>query len=176
MKSASAPICACLNANVRERRCSTSGRHGGFSRARKVVRPVINDKMYGYKKVNVAAQRRDAQSLLNWTERIIRARKECPEISWGNFVVLRTNVPEVLAMRYDWLNTSLVTFHNFSSAKQKVRAKIGCANDGLLVEDSTIGTARRTTTVRTTSNWMDTPGAGFASAAPTMPWNGPIWI
>jgi maltose alpha-D-glucosyltransferase/alpha-amylase len=41
-----------------ERECArtpmqwTSGRHGGFSRARKVVRPVINDKMYGYKKVN----------------------------------------------------------------------------------------------------------------------------
>jgi maltose alpha-D-glucosyltransferase / alpha-amylase len=123
-----------------ERECArtpmqwTSDRHGGFSRARNVVRPVINDKMYGYKKVNVADQRRDAQSLLNWTERIIRARKECPEISWGNFVVLRTNVPEVLAMRYDWRNTSLVTFHNFSSAKQRVKAKIGCANDGLLVE------------------------------------------
>ena len=82
----------------------------------------------------MADQRRDPQSLLNWTERMIRARKECPEISWGNFVVLRTNVPEVLAMRYDWRNTSLVTVHNFSSAKQTVRAKIGCARDGLLVE------------------------------------------
>ena len=115
-----------------ERECArtpmqwTGGRHGGFSRARRVVRPVINDKVYGYRKVNVADQRRDPQSLLNWTERMIRARKECPEISWGNFVVLRTNVPEVLAMRYDWRNTSLVTLHNFSSAKQTVKAKIDC--------------------------------------------------
>ena len=77
--------------------------------------------------VNVADQRRDPQSLLNWTERMIRARKECPEISWGNFVVLRTNIPEVLAMRYDWRNTSLVTLHNFSSAKQKVKVKVGLA-------------------------------------------------
>jgi maltose alpha-D-glucosyltransferase/alpha-amylase len=123
-----------------ERECArtpmqwTAGRHGGFSRARRIVRPVISDKIYGYRKVNVADQRRDPQSLLNWTERMIRARKECPEISWGNFVVLRTNVPEVLAMRYDWRNTSLVTVHNFSSAKQTVRAKIGCAGDALLVE------------------------------------------
>jgi maltose alpha-D-glucosyltransferase/alpha-amylase len=77
----------------------TSDPHGGFSRGRKVVRPVINDQTYGYRKVNVADQRRDPQSLLNWTERMIRVRRECPEISWGNFVVLRTNVAEVLAIR-----------------------------------------------------------------------------
>jgi maltose alpha-D-glucosyltransferase / alpha-amylase len=123
-----------------ERECArtpmqwTAGHHGGFSLARRPVRPVINDKVYGYKKLNVAAQRRDPQSLLNWTERMIRARKECPEISWGNFVVLRTNIPEVLAMRYDWRSTSLVTLHNFGSAKQKVKVKIGCPRDGLLVE------------------------------------------
>jgi maltose alpha-D-glucosyltransferase/alpha-amylase len=84
--------------------------------------------------VNVADLRRDPNSLLNWTERVIRARKECPEISWGDFVVLRTNVPQVLAVRYDWRDTSLVTFHNFSSAKQRVDVKIGCARDGLLIE------------------------------------------
>ena len=123
-----------------ERECArtpmqwTSGAHGGFSRARRVVRPVINDKIYGYRKVNVANQRRDPQSLLNWTERVIRARKECPEISWGDFVVLRTDVPEVLAIRYDWRSTSLVTLHNFSNSKKKVRARIGRPRDEVLVE------------------------------------------
>jgi maltose alpha-D-glucosyltransferase/alpha-amylase len=123
-----------------ERECArtpmqwTADRHGGFSRARRVVRPVIHDKVYGYTRVNVAQQRRDPQSLLNWTERMIRARKECPEISWGDFVVLRTNVPEVLALRYDWRDTSLVTVHNFSSAKQTVKLKVDCPHDGLLVE------------------------------------------
>ena len=112
----------------------TSDRHGGFSRARRVVRPVISDPVYGYRKVNVAEQRRDPNSLLNWTERMIRARKECPEISWGNFVVLRTNAPEVLAIRFDWRNTSLLTLHNFSSAKQNVKIKVDCPNDKLLVE------------------------------------------
>jgi maltose alpha-D-glucosyltransferase / alpha-amylase len=108
--------------------------HGGFSRARKIVRPVINDPVYGYQVRNVAAQRRDKDSLLNWTERIIRMRKECPEISWGNFEVLRTNVPEVLALRYDWRDTSLITLHNFSTAKQRVKLKPGCAHADVLVE------------------------------------------
>jgi len=123
-----------------ERECArtpmqwTSDRHAGFSRARRVVRPVLNDPVYGYRKVNVADQRRDPQSILNWTERMIRVRKECPEISWGNFVVLRTNVPEVLAIRYDWRDTSLITLHNFSNAKQTVKVKADSRNDGVLVE------------------------------------------
>jgi maltose alpha-D-glucosyltransferase/alpha-amylase len=82
----------------------------------------------------VADQRRDPQSLLNWTERIIRMRRECPEISWGSFAVLRTNVSEVLALRYDWRGTSLVTLHNFSNRQQKVKLKVGSERDGLLVE------------------------------------------
>ena len=123
-----------------ERECArtpmqwTAGRHGGFSRAKQVVRPVINSKVYGYRSVNVADQRRDPQSMLNWTERMIRARKECPEISWGNFNILSTNVPQVLAMRYDWRHTSMVTLHNFSGSPQKVRFEIGSPRDGLLVE------------------------------------------
>jgi maltose alpha-D-glucosyltransferase / alpha-amylase len=128
------------NLKLPERECArtpmqwTNERHGGFSRANKVVRPVINDPVYGYKVRNVAEQRRDKDSLLNWTERIIRMRKECPEISWGNFEVLRTNVPEVLALRYDWRDTSLITLHNFSTAKQRIKLKPGCANGNVLVE------------------------------------------
>ncbi len=61
-------------------------------------------------------------------------RKECPEISWGDFVVLRTNVPSVLALRYDWRETSLLTLHNFSDRRQPVRVAVGCSNDGVLVD------------------------------------------
>ena len=63
-------------------------RNGGFSTARRTVLPVISDPIYGYKRVNVEAQRRDPHSLLNWIERKIRMRKECPEISWGDWRIL----------------------------------------------------------------------------------------
>jgi maltose alpha-D-glucosyltransferase/alpha-amylase len=123
-----------------ERECArtpmqwTAERHGGFSRARRIVRPAIDDPTYGYERVNVADQRRDAESLLNWTERIIRTRKECPEIAWGDFTVLRTNVPEALAIRYDWRGTSLVTLHNFGRRRRKVVLTVGVPRDGVLVE------------------------------------------
>jgi maltose alpha-D-glucosyltransferase/alpha-amylase len=107
--------------------------HGGFSHGRKAVRPVIDDEKYGYRKRNAADQRRDPMSLLNWTERRIRMRRECPEISWGQFSILKAQ-KEVLVMRYDWRDTSFATFHNFSDRKQTVKVDLDCPNGQLLVD------------------------------------------
>jgi maltose alpha-D-glucosyltransferase/alpha-amylase len=123
-----------------ERECArtpmqwTADRHAGFSTARRTVRPVIDDPVYGYERVNVADQRRDPASLLNWTERIIRMRRECPEISWGEFDILRTSAPEVLALRYEWRDTSLVTLHNFAKGTRHARFKVDQPGGELLVE------------------------------------------
>src|SRR5262249_7349139 len=85
----------------------------GVSTARKTVLPVIRKGPYGYERINVEAQRRDVNSLLNWTERIIRLRKECPEIGWGTYKVLETGDCGVLAVRYEWRNNAIITIHNF---------------------------------------------------------------
>ena len=66
---------------------------GGFSTNRKTILPVISGGAYGYQHVNVADQRRDPNSLLNWMERIIRMRKEVPEIGWGDFEILHCRHP-----------------------------------------------------------------------------------
>lgn len=92
----------------------TEGRHGGFSEADRTVQPVISTGPYAYQQLSVAAQKRDPNSLLNWTGRMIRLRKECPEIGWGTWRILRTGAPSVLAMRYEWQGNALVVLHNFS--------------------------------------------------------------
>ena len=61
----------------------------GFSTNSKPVLPVVDTGAYGFHQVNVAQQRRDPNSMLNWMERIIRMRKEVPEIGWGDFEPLR---------------------------------------------------------------------------------------
>src|SRR5437016_87463 len=66
--------------------------HGGFSTAAKTILPVIDDGVWGYQRINVAAQQRDPDSMLNWTERMIRLRKECPEIGWGRCTILNTGM------------------------------------------------------------------------------------
>lgn len=48
--------------------------------------------------------------------------------------MLRTSAMPVLALRYDWRETSLVTLHNFSNRTQKVTFTVGCQRDGVLVE------------------------------------------
>jgi len=112
----------------------TSERHGGFSRAERTVRPCIDDDMFGYRRVNVSEQRRDPQSLLNWTERRIRMRKECPELSWGDFVVLRGEPSDVLVIRYDFRGVSMLTVHNFSPRRQTVAVDPKTEGGDLLVD------------------------------------------
>jgi maltose alpha-D-glucosyltransferase/alpha-amylase len=60
-------------------------------------------------------------------ERMIRMRKEVPEIGWGDFKVLNTGDSTVLALRYDWRNNSVVCLHNFSSAACTVKFRVGAS-------------------------------------------------
>lgn len=62
--------------------------------------------------------RRNPQSLLNWVERKIRMRRECPEISWGSWTILDPDAPGGLVMRYDWAGHALVIIHNFTSGSR----------------------------------------------------------
>lgn len=78
--------------------------NGGFSTApgEKLIRPVISEGQFGYAAVNVLDQRRDPKSLLNWRERAIRMRKECPEFGGGKWQILDTGKPPVFAHRCEW--------------------------------------------------------------------------
>src|SRR5271154_3379288 len=96
----------------------------GFTKSDHPVLPVISDGPYGFQHVNVADQRRDPNSLLNWMERIIRMRKEVPEIGWGDFSFLSAGTPEVLAMQYAWRNSSVLCVHNLSGEPREIRFSI----------------------------------------------------
>jgi maltose alpha-D-glucosyltransferase / alpha-amylase len=89
------------------------------------VVPVVSDGPYGYQHVNAAMQRREPTSMLNWTERIIRMRKEVPEIGWGEFEILPVRDPVILAMRYDWRNNSVLFVHNLSDTPREVAFSTG---------------------------------------------------
>jgi maltose alpha-D-glucosyltransferase/alpha-amylase len=96
----------------------------GFTKSDHPVLPVISDGPYGFQHVNVADQRRDPNSLLNWMERIIRMRKEVPEIGWGDFSFLSAGTPQVLVMQYSWRNNSVLCVHNLSGEPREIRFSI----------------------------------------------------
>ncbi|MET4071338.1 glycosidase [Bradyrhizobium sp. S3.2.6] len=97
----------------------------GFTESDHPCTPVIDNGPYGYEHVNAAKQRRDPNSMLNWTERIIRMRKEVPEVGWGNFKIIATRDPAVLAIRYDWRNNSVLFVHNLDEAPREVSFAVG---------------------------------------------------
>jgi maltose alpha-D-glucosyltransferase / alpha-amylase len=98
--------------------------NAGFTKSDKPILPVISEGAYGFQHVNVAAQRRDPNALLNWMERMIRMRKEVPEIGWGDFSFPATGNPAALAMRYDWRDNSVVCLHNLSAEPQEVHFSV----------------------------------------------------
>jgi len=97
---------------------------GGFSTAKKTVLPVVSEGPYGYQLVNVEAQRRDPNSMLNWTERMIRLRKECPELGWGSYKLLKTGDPSVLGIQFEWRNNALVILHNFHEKPKSISLEV----------------------------------------------------
>ncbi|HEU4625326.1 MAG TPA: alpha-amylase family protein [Steroidobacteraceae bacterium] len=115
--------------------------NGGFTKSEKPVVPVIDSGPFGFMHVNAAQQRRDPNSLLNWTERIIRMRKEVPEVGWGDFTVITTRDPAVLIMRYDWRNNSVLFVHNLASTPREIAFAVGIEGESgrllvnLLTED-----------------------------------------
>jgi maltose alpha-D-glucosyltransferase/alpha-amylase len=103
--------------------------HGGFTKSDKPHLPVISGGPYGYEHVNAAIQRRHPDSLLNWTERIMRMRKEVPEVGWGDFAVIDVGDPAVLVMRYDWRNNSVLFVHNLDAKPREIAFSAGLENE-----------------------------------------------
>src|SRR5262245_59504150 len=103
--------------------------HGGFTKSDKPICPVISDGPYGFEHVNAAIQRRYPDSLLNWTERIIRMRKEVPEVGWGDFAVIPLRNRAILVMRYAWRNNSVLFVHNFDAKPHEIAFAVGGAGE-----------------------------------------------
>jgi trehalose synthase len=104
----------------------------GFTTAEKAARPVVDDGPFGYRELNVTRQRRDPDSLLNWVERLIRRRRECPELGWGKPTLLDSGDPAVFAQRSDWEGSTVVAVHNLAGRDASARLELG--GEGTLVD------------------------------------------
>ncbi|WP_436498824.1 alpha-amylase family protein [Actinokineospora sp. HUAS TT18] len=91
-----------------------SGPNGGFSTADPADLPgPIPDGEFGPSHVNVRDQERDPDSLLAWMRKLIDRYRECPELAWGEYTILDTAEPSVLAHRCD-IEGTVVVLHNFA--------------------------------------------------------------
>jgi maltose alpha-D-glucosyltransferase/alpha-amylase len=108
--------------------------NAGFSRAPQVARAVVDSGPFSYEAVNVADQRRDPESLLNWMERMIRIRKETPEIGWGRWEVLRTNDEAVLGIAYTWKGSAVIAVHNLAGSARRAELELDAFAPGAFVD------------------------------------------
>jgi maltose alpha-D-glucosyltransferase/alpha-amylase len=105
----------------------SGGANGGFSTttgARKLSRPLTDADGFGPGEVNVSSQQRDPGSLLNWFERLIRVRKQHPELGWGRFELLDAGEPAVLAHRCDWDTGAVIAVHHLGGEPVSVKVDV----------------------------------------------------
>src|SRR5690606_11298086 len=97
----------------------SNGFQAGFSKADKLIHPVIESGPYSYQHVNVESNRRMPDSMLNWISSLIRLRQECPEIGMGEWQIMNT-IPKVLVMHYFLNGSSLIILHNFDENAHEI--------------------------------------------------------
>ena len=98
-----------------------AGPNAGFSDApaEQLYSPVIDDAIFGYQQVNVAAQRADDGSLWYWMQRVLRIRKQHPVFGRGTLSFLEPYNSTILAyIRSDGAQTILVV-NNLSAESQQ---------------------------------------------------------
>ncbi len=98
------------------------GWNGGFSTAdpEALYQPLIQNPLYGYPAVNVAAQSRSEGSLLNWMRRIIRVRRSSAVFGRGDIRFLQPRNHRVLAYARSLESEVVLVVNNLSGSAQAV--------------------------------------------------------
>jgi maltose alpha-D-glucosyltransferase/alpha-amylase len=92
----------------------------GFSTAEPWV-PIIDDDIYGYQKINVAAQVGEPDSLLSTMKHFIKIRKANPVLGNGRCDFLPLNNKAVLAYLRHTEFAAILAVHNLSDQSQTTR-------------------------------------------------------
>lgn len=99
------------------------GPNAGFSSgdvpADRLYAPAIDDPIYGYRRVNVAAQEQDPASLLNWTRAALQVRREHPAFGRGDLTLLHPESKAILVYVRSHAGQSLLAIHNLSASPQE---------------------------------------------------------
>lgn len=93
--------------------------NAGFTTAEKPFRPIVQDREYTYKKINVEDENHDTASLLQHVRTFISLRKQCPEIGLGKWTITDSS-SHVLVLHYEYKGKRLLILHNFDPAPQDV--------------------------------------------------------
>ena len=97
-------------------------RNAGFSRAdpQRLFLPPIMDAVYGYEAVNVEAQSREPNSLLNWMRRTLAVRNLSHAFGRGRLKFLKPGNPKILAYLREYRDEVILCVANLGRSAQPV--------------------------------------------------------
>ena len=98
----------------------TAEKQGGFSEAETTYFPVNDDAVFGYQKVNVAAQEDLSDSYLNLTRFLIQTRQNQPAFRQGKMAFVETGNTAVLAYWRQSAGQRIFCLFNLSTQPQTV--------------------------------------------------------
>jgi maltose alpha-D-glucosyltransferase/alpha-amylase len=100
----------------------TGDRNAGFSRAEtaQLYMPLNVDPVYGYQALNVEAQQRVPNSLLNWTRRVLAVRKRHKTLGRGTLEFLKPANRSILAYVRKYEGEILLIVNNLAGSAQPV--------------------------------------------------------
>ncbi len=106
---------------------------GGFSTAplEDWVRAPVVDTAFAAGAVNAEAQHVDPDSLYAKLQKLIRARRACPEIGWGRATVVETGDKAVLILSAEWRGGEVLTVHNLADGPVTVQLGKALAGDAV---------------------------------------------
>ena len=94
----------------------TSGNHGGFSENESWIGMPGN-----YEKINVEAEEKDSDSILNYYRKLVSLRKEYKIISDGNIKFLDTGNENIIAYERSLNEEALTVICNFSAVQEDIK-------------------------------------------------------
>ena len=95
-------------------------KNAGFSQAEETYLPVLDDPVYGYQTVNVAAEEADPDSYLNWTRFLVHTRQGEKALRVGEFDWVETGNTAVLAFKRFTETGEVLCLFNLSDEVQAI--------------------------------------------------------
>jgi trehalose synthase len=79
----------------------------------------------------VDEQRRDEGSLLHFMTRLVRQRRDTPELGWGESTLLENEPPSLFAHRCDWQDSTVFAVHNLGPDPVEAELDLGADVTGV---------------------------------------------
>ncbi|HET6243714.1 MAG: alpha-amylase family protein [Bacteroidetes bacterium] len=98
-------------------------KNSGFSKAPALMleHSLIDFGEFDYKKINVNEQQNNPDSFLNWMQRLISTRKQCPQLGYGQWRVLESDTKSVFSFYCEYEKDRIVLLHNFKGVKCDIK-------------------------------------------------------